>query len=119
MESCEFETTEELTENEEYLYSLLEKPYKICLLQKYYKDTANQLEIDKSQIYKQEEFLILFKKILIALCKNKKFEDFDVVADNLIKDFFWDTFYTIIESSFCKKLRFFTFYLVEFWRLFI
>jgi hypothetical protein len=97
---------EELKENEEYLFSLLEKPYKFCLFGEYYVDVTNQLEIDKNQIYKQTDFLALFEKILFALIKNKKFEDFDVVADNLIKydlaDFFWDVMYRIIETNFCK-----------------
>jgi hypothetical protein len=108
MASLEIENEEELKETEDYALNVLQKTYRVCLFKEGYKDVCDSLEVDKAKLYSHQQFKSLFRKILIVLAKHKKFEDFDVVADNIIKydlqEFFWNVFYEIIESNYCKKI---------------
>ena len=82
------------------------KGYKAALLGESYADVCDHIDIDKNKLYSEDCFQALFRKVLVALVKSGKFEDFDVVADNLVKyelgDFFWRVFYEIIDSNYCR-----------------
>ena len=71
-----------------------------------YKLHMKELQIDKFQVYQTHEFLDLFEKILIALAKTQRFEEFDEVASNLFKfdlhNFFFRVLFKIVQFPECS-----------------